>query len=128
RTPALGPKRSTRHTQNAFILALDVATFRPPAAFAADADELVDVIKSLPLRGGFDEILLPGERGRRTESVRRRTGIPIRSAAWDALGELAKKLAIELPPARARRLERAGTTTGERRVTCVPRLPLGEHE
>jgi LDH2 family malate/lactate/ureidoglycolate dehydrogenase len=100
-TPALGPKHSTRHTQNAFILALDVAAFRPPAAFATDADELVDVIKSLPLRGGFDEILLPGERGRRTEALRRKTGIPIRSATWDALGELAKKLTIELPPARA---------------------------
>jgi ureidoglycolate dehydrogenase (NAD+) len=100
-TPALGPKHSTRHTQNAFMLALDVAAFRPPAAFAAEADELVDVIKSLPLRGGFDEILLPGERGRRTEARRRKAGIPIRSATWEALGELAKKLAIDLPPPQA---------------------------
>ena len=95
--PALGPKHSTRHTQNAFVLALDVAEFRPPAEFAADADELVDVIKSLPLSAGFDEILLPGERGRRTEAGRRKTGIPIRSATWEALGALGKKLAIELP-------------------------------
>ena len=96
--PALGPNHSTRHTQNAFILALDVAAFRPPADFAADADELIDVIKSLPVRDGFDEILLPGERGRRTETVRRTTGIPIRPATWEALGVLAKKLAIDLPP------------------------------
>jgi ureidoglycolate dehydrogenase (NAD+) len=96
--PALGPNHSTRHTQNAFILALDVAAFRPPADFAADADELIDVIKSLPVRDGFDEILLPGERGRRIETARRTTGIPIRPATWEALGVLAKKLAIDLPP------------------------------
>jgi ureidoglycolate dehydrogenase (NAD+) len=96
--PALGPNHSTRHTQNAFILALDVAAFRPPADFAADADELIDVIKSLPVRDGFDEILLPGERGRGIETVRRTTGIPIRPATWEALGVLAKKLAIDLPP------------------------------
>ena len=98
--PALGPKHSTRHTQNAFILALDVVAFRPSGDFATDADELIDVIKALPLRDGFDEILLPGERGRRTEAVRRDTGIPIRSATWEALGKLAKKLAIDLPRAR----------------------------
>ena len=70
----------------------------PLADFAADADELIDVIKSLPLRDGFDEILLPGERGRRSETVRRTTGIPIRPATWEALRVLARKLAIDLPP------------------------------
>ena len=96
--PALGPKHSTRHTQNAFILALDIAAFRPAADFAADADELIEIIQSLPLRDGFDEILLPGERGRRTEAVRRITGIPIRPATWEALAVLAKNVAIDLPP------------------------------
>ena len=101
--PALGPEHSTRHTQNAFILALDIAAFRPPAEFAADVDELVDVIKSLPLREGFDEILLPGERGRRTEAQRRKTGIPVRSATWEALEALGKKLGIDLPRPRPQR-------------------------
>jgi LDH2 family malate/lactate/ureidoglycolate dehydrogenase len=96
--PALGPKHSTRHTQNGFILALDIAAFRPAADFTGDADELIEIIKALPLRDGFDEILLPGERGRRTEAVRRITGIPIRSATWQALALLAKNLAIDLPP------------------------------
>ena len=96
--PALGPKRRTRHSQNAFILALDVAAFTPPAQFAADADELVGVIKALPRREGFEEILLPGERGRRTEAVRRASGIPLASSTWEALGVLAKELAIDLPP------------------------------
>ena len=54
------------------------------------------MIKALPLRDGFDETLLPGERGGRIEAARRATGIPIRAATWEALGALAKKLAIDL--------------------------------
>lgn len=96
--PALGPEHRTRHTQNAFILALDVATFRSPTEFAADADALVALIKDLPLRDGFEEILLPGERGRRTETARRAMGIPLAHPTWKALELLAKELAIELPP------------------------------
>lgn len=95
--PMLGPERRTRHTQNAFILALDVAGFRPPAQFAADADALIDVIKGLPLRDGFDEILLPGERGGLSRAARSDTGIPIAPSQWGALGRLARELEIELP-------------------------------
>src|SRR5262249_52733753 len=95
--PALGRKHSTRHTQNAFVLALDVAAFRQPAEFAADANELIDVIRGLPLRDGFDEILPPGERGRRVDAARRKTGIPIRPGSWEALQALAKSLTIDLP-------------------------------
>jgi ureidoglycolate dehydrogenase (NAD+) len=109
-TPALGPERRTRHTQNAFILALDVAAFRPPAEFAADADALMDVIKGLPLRDGFEEILLPGERGRRTQAVRRAIGIPIPVSAWDTLGRLAEKLAIGLPPIIRKEIAQPGPT------------------
>jgi ureidoglycolate dehydrogenase (NAD+) len=97
-TPALGPMHRAEHTQNAFVLTLDVGVFRPPTDFAADADELIDVIKGLPLREGFDEILLPGERGRRTEAVRRSRGIPVAPSTWRALSQLANNLAIDLPP------------------------------
>jgi ureidoglycolate dehydrogenase (NAD+) len=95
--PALGPDRRSRHTQNAFIVVLDVAGFRALAGFNADVDGLVDIIKRLPAREGAGEILLPGERGDRTEAVRRSTGIPIRPATWEALTRLATTLAIELP-------------------------------
>ena len=37
---ALGPERRTRHTANAAMFAIDVATFRPLADFDADADTL----------------------------------------------------------------------------------------
>jgi ureidoglycolate dehydrogenase (NAD+) len=97
--PALGPERRRRHTQNALILAIDVAGFRPPAEFDKDAGELIDIIRHLPVRDGFTEVLLPGERGRRTEAARRTAGIPVPPTTWEALGRLAKALAIELPAA-----------------------------
>jgi len=95
--PALGPENRSRHTQNAFILALDVAAFRAPGDFAADVDQLIGVLKALPMREGFDEILLPGERGQRTEAIRRVSGIPISPSTWEALARLAKSLTIDLP-------------------------------
>jgi ureidoglycolate dehydrogenase (NAD+) len=99
--PALGPEHRGRHTQNAFILALDVAAFRVPGDFVADVDDLIGVLKALPAREGFGEILLPGERGQRTEVIRRATGIPIAPSTWEALARLAKGLGIDLPGAAA---------------------------
>jgi ureidoglycolate dehydrogenase (NAD+) len=95
--PALGPEQRSRHTQNAFILALDVAGFRALEDFVADVDRLIGVLKALPAREGFDEILLPGERGQRTEVIRRANGILIAPSTWKALERLAKSLAIGLP-------------------------------
>ena len=46
----------------------------------------------------FVQNFFHGERGRRSETVRRTTGIPIRPATWEALRVLARKLAIDLPP------------------------------
>jgi ureidoglycolate dehydrogenase (NAD+) len=110
--PALGPERRVRHTQNAFVLALDVAGFRAPTEFKADADELIDIIKRLPARDGFDEILLPGDRGRGVEALRRTTGIPVAPSTWEALGRLAKTLSIKLP--RTVAAKRHGAGSGER--------------
>ena len=59
-TQVLGPQRSTRNAQNALIVVMDVAAFRPDGGFEDDADTLADIIKQLPLRDGFDEALLPG--------------------------------------------------------------------
>jgi ureidoglycolate dehydrogenase (NAD+) len=95
----LGPERSTRNAQNALIVVMDVVAFRPDGGFFADADALADLIKQLPLREGFDEILLPGERGRRVEAERRAKGIPLPAATWNALKEIAEKNLIELPSA-----------------------------
>ena len=94
---ALGPERRKRRTQNCAILAIDVAAFRPLADFTHDADTLAALLKALPRQAGFDEILLPGERSSRTETARRRSGIPIRAMLWGELEVIAKTHAVEMP-------------------------------
>jgi ureidoglycolate dehydrogenase (NAD+) len=93
----LGPEQRTRHTQNTAVIAIDIATFRPLDDFKRDADELARTIKGLPRQQGFDEILLPGERGRRTEAKRRENGVPIPPKLWEELQAIAKTLSVEMP-------------------------------
>jgi ureidoglycolate dehydrogenase (NAD+) len=95
--PALGPQKRTRHTGNTAMLAIDIETFRPLIDFKTDADALAAAVKALPRQTGFDEILLPGERGSRTETMRRKTGIPIPAKLWEELAILAKENGVKLP-------------------------------
>ncbi len=88
--PALGPLKRTRHTGNTAMLVIDIETFRPLVDFQTDADTLAAVVKALPRQAGFDEILLPGERGSRTAAARRKTGIPIPAKLWEELAAMAK--------------------------------------
>ncbi|HEV2623505.1 MAG TPA: Ldh family oxidoreductase [Xanthobacteraceae bacterium] len=95
--PALGPQKRTRHTGNTAMLAIDIATFRPLIDFKTDADALAAVVKALPRQTSFDEILLPGERGNRTETVRRKSGIPIPAKLWEELAAVAKDTGVKMP-------------------------------
>jgi ureidoglycolate dehydrogenase (NAD+) len=95
--PALGPEKRTRHTGNTAMLVLDIESFRSLAGFTHDADMLAGIVKGLPRRAGFDEILLPGERGSRTETVRRKNGIPIPAKLWGELEAIAKTDGVKMP-------------------------------
>jgi ureidoglycolate dehydrogenase (NAD+) len=95
--PALGPQKRTRHTGNTAMLAIDIETFRPLIDFKTDADALAAVVKALPRQTGFDEILLPGERGNRTETVRGKSGIPIPGKLWEELAAVAKETGVKMP-------------------------------
>jgi ureidoglycolate dehydrogenase (NAD+) len=95
--PALGPQKRTRHTGNTAMLAIDIETFRPLIDFKTDADALAAVVKALPRQTGFDKILLPGERGNRTETVRRKSGIPIPAKLWEELESVAKETGVKMP-------------------------------
>jgi LDH2 family malate/lactate/ureidoglycolate dehydrogenase len=95
--PALGPKKRTRHTGNTAMLVIDIETFRPLVEFQTDADALAATVKALPRRAGFDEIFLPGERGSRTESARRKSGIPIPAKLWEELEAMAKADGVRMP-------------------------------
>jgi ureidoglycolate dehydrogenase (NAD+) len=95
--PALGLQKGTPHTANTAMVVIDIETFRPLVDFQTDADALAAIIKALPRRAGFDEILLPGERGSRTEAARRKTGIPIPAKLWDELAAMAKADGVRMP-------------------------------
>jgi ureidoglycolate dehydrogenase (NAD+) len=94
---ALGPENRTRHVANLAMLAIDIASFRPLADFAKDADALVAILKSMPRRAGFDEITMPGERSDRTEALRRKNGIPIPAKLWAELERIAKAHVVKMP-------------------------------
>jgi ureidoglycolate dehydrogenase (NAD+) len=65
--------------------------------FLTDADALAAVVKALPRQAGFDEILLPGERGSRTAAARRKSGIPIPAKLWEELAAVAKADGVKMP-------------------------------
>jgi LDH2 family malate/lactate/ureidoglycolate dehydrogenase len=92
-----GGKEGRRHRQNGFLLAIDIAAFLPLAEFAATIDETVDAIKSRPAADGTAEILVPGERGRRTAAERAARGIPLGPKVWRELSEIATALDVTVP-------------------------------
>lgn len=55
------------------------------------------VIKSLPPADGTAEILVPGERGRRTRAERAATGIPLGPMVWREQTEVATALDVPVP-------------------------------
>src|SRR5580704_9484925 len=92
-----GTKEGRRHRQNGFILAVDVSAFLPLDEFTATVDETVDAIKSLPPAHEAREVLVPGERGRRSEAERAASGIPLGPKAWRELTEIAASLGVNVP-------------------------------
>ncbi len=94
----IGRPFGSTNAQNATMIAMNIATFRSPEAFQKDLDVLTGILTGLPRRVETEEILLPGDRGRRTAEERRRNGIPIPPRIWDQLGDVAGRLGVK-PPA-----------------------------
>jgi LDH2 family malate/lactate/ureidoglycolate dehydrogenase len=86
-----------RHRQNGFLLAVDVSAFLPLDEFTATVDATVDAIKSLPPADGAAEVLVPGERGRRSETGRRSGGVPLGAKVWRELSGTAETLGVAVP-------------------------------
>ena len=95
--PAIGPEHETGHSQNAMVLAIDIAAFTDPNQYRRDVDTLVAALKALPRAEGHDEILVPGERGDRVLEERRREGIPLPAGTWSRLSEDAARLGVAMP-------------------------------
>lgn len=91
------PATPKRHLQNAMLIMLDIATFRPLADYRHDVGELVAMIRAQPLQEGFDEALMPGERGSRRAAERRARGIPLPGPLWKQLQDIAASLGVTAP-------------------------------
>jgi ureidoglycolate dehydrogenase (NAD+) len=91
-----GTGEGKRHRQNCLALAIDIARFGDPRAFRREAGRLIRVLKALPRAAGVDEILMPGERGRRTLERRTREGIPLPPGVVAELAHVAEPLGVRM--------------------------------
>ena len=83
--------------QHGLAIAVDIAAFTEVGAFVENAEELAKAIKAQPRADGFDEVLMPGERGDRILAERRANGIPVPRDQWDALVEAAASYGLQPP-------------------------------
>jgi LDH2 family malate/lactate/ureidoglycolate dehydrogenase len=86
-----------KHRQNAFLIAIDIAAFRDLAGFDRDLERTIRGLKALPRQPGFEEILMPGERGARELAKRRQAGITIPAATWSDLLKVAARFSVTPP-------------------------------
>ena len=78
-------------------IATDV--FLPPGEYLRLEDRSIAKIKATPPAPGFNEVLIPGERGRRTRAEREQAGIVLPDMTWQKLADLAGQLGVAIPAA-----------------------------
>lgn len=94
--PSLASPSSSRHYQNAFLIAIHVDSLVAGMNYVHDVDQLIAGIKGLPTLDG-SQVLLPGERGSLQQDASRSNGVTLGSATVKAVSALAGKLNIATP-------------------------------
>ena len=82
-----------------FLQAIAVEEFQSLNTFYDKIDELIALVKSTPCAPGFNEILLPGESGRRREALHLKEGVDVDQNTWSGLIDLAAELNVKDIPA-----------------------------
>ena len=77
------------------FITIDIDRFLPTGTFADDVDELSSRLKSSRPLPGFDEVLLPGERGIRAEKVAMESGIEVDDSIWEQIKDTAARVGVE---------------------------------
>ena len=80
-----------------FVTCFDPAAFRPVDEFVQTVEQVADRLKQVPPADGFGEVLLPGEPEARSSGERKRDGIPLPDATWEAIASVARALDIDVP-------------------------------
>ena len=88
------PDNPSRQAFN--LTVIDPEAFVGNEAYRTEMDAFVERMKTCPLRPGFTEIRLPGERGRKALADARENGVPLEDATIDTLNQLAD--ANNVPP------------------------------
>ncbi len=86
-----------RHILNSAVIAINIEMFTSVEGYKEHIDNLIDGIKALPKAEGFDEILVPGERGAKSFLDRSQNGIPLTDSTFRNLKSIAERFSIELP-------------------------------
>lgn len=80
-----------------FFFALDPNLFIPREEFLTRVDQFITLMKAAPLAQGFDAVLMPGEPELRTETQRRRTGIPLPANVVADISAVCAELGVAMP-------------------------------
>lgn len=84
-----------------FLQAIAVEEFQPLEQFFDKVEQLVTLVKSKKPAPGHEEIVLPGEKARRTEAKQLKEGVEIDEGTWAQLKRLATNLGVAPPKVRA---------------------------
>lgn len=85
-----------------FIMAIDIAKFRPIEDFKTDVDRVILECKSTPVLPdyvglhGEREVLVPGEPERRAEEKNRREGIYFPESTWNDIVKTTKEVGLDI--------------------------------
>jgi LDH2 family malate/lactate/ureidoglycolate dehydrogenase len=77
------------------LTAINIEWFMEITEFYKRIDDFVNTLKNLPLRPGFDEILVPGEIENKRVKEKMEIGIPLDNKVIESFNELALNLSIE---------------------------------
>lgn len=83
-----------------FFLAIDVGRFLPLEEFQTRMEHLVKTVKSARPAEGYKEVLVAGDPEWRCEALRMKEGIPVATAIWERLVEIAQRYDVDVPPGR----------------------------
>ena len=96
--PALNdPALMKDYRQNSLVIAVDLSVVGNVEQFKREVAAVAQSIKAQPRADGFDEILMPGERGAREFQRRGRQGIPIPGQTWQQIIDTAARFGVNPP-------------------------------
>jgi LDH2 family malate/lactate/ureidoglycolate dehydrogenase len=91
----VGTGSSSMSVNGLTMIAIDVGAFVPVKDFKKEVDRYIAEVKSSPVRKGFDEVLLPGEREFKIMKERKKSGIPVDETSWKEIVAKCKELGID---------------------------------